>query len=187
MAPPPAQSFLPPHALTYRPQRPAACVSPEKDSPRKKPAPAEPTSLTPLNRLVDAIPLESHPGLHFRDLAEKYLASSCHDANAEARLRTQLALWRDNDAKLQPLIQRSFLVKENAATSQDLSAVGAAGLAALDAVHQATRPDDSWKAQQLAILAQAQKPKAQLLLIPAPAVQMLVEAAAAGGACSAGK
>jgi hexosaminidase len=165
----------------------ADVVEPVKDYTREQTAPAEPTSLTPLNRLVDAIPLESHPGLHFRDLVEKYLASSCHDADIEAHLRAQLTLWRDNDTRLQPLIQRSFLVKENAATSQDLSAVGSAGLAALDAIHQATRPDDSWKAQQLAILALAQKPKAQLLLIPAPAVQKLVEAAAAGGACSAGK
>ncbi len=52
------------------------------------------------------------------------------------QLRAQLMLWRDNDAKLQPLAQRSFLVKEVAATSQDLSAVASAGLAALDALEQ---------------------------------------------------
>ena len=165
----------------------ADLVEPVKDYTREQTATAEPTSLSPLNRLVDAIPLESHAGLHFNWLVEKYLASSCHDANTEARLRAQLALWRDNDANLQPLIQRSFLVKETAATSQDLSAIGTAGLAALEAIKQGARPDDSWKAQQLAILAQAQKPKTQLLLIPAPAIQKLVEAVTAGGVCSASK
>jgi hypothetical protein len=95
--------------------------------------------------------------------------------------------WRDNDAILQPLAQRSFLVKEVAATSQDLSALGAAGLAALDAIAKGQPAPDSWKAQQFAILEQVKKPKAQLLLIPAPAVQKLIEAAAAGGACSTPK
>ncbi len=51
-----------------------------------------------------------------------------------AQLRAQLIAWRENDAKLQPLAQRSSLVKDVAASSQDLSAVAVAGLAALDAL-----------------------------------------------------
>jgi len=85
------------------------------------------------------------------------------------------------------LAQRSFLVKEVAARSQDLSALAAAGLAALDAIAKGQPASDSWKSQQLAVIEQAKKPKAQLLLIPAPAAQKLVEAAAAGGACFAAK
>ena len=102
-------------------------------------------------------------------------------------MRALFGVWRDNDARLQPLAQRSFLAKEIAARSQDLSALGAAGLAALDAIAKDQPAVDSWKAQQLAVIEQAKKPKAQLLLIPAPAVQKLVEAAAAGGACAAAK
>jgi hypothetical protein len=74
-----------------------------------------------------------------------------------------------------------------AATSQDLSALGAAGLAALDAIAKGQPASDSWKSQQLTVIEQAKKPKAQLLLIPAPAVQKLIEAAAVGGACFAAK
>jgi hypothetical protein len=47
--------------------------------------------------------------------------------------------------------------------------------------------DEAWKAQQLAVLQQAQSIKSQLLLIPAPAIQKLVEATAAGGSCAAAK
>src|SRR2546428_11236763 len=94
---------------------------------------------------------------------------------------------REKDEKRQPLAQRSFLVKEVAATSQDLSALGTAGLAALDAIAKAQPAPDSWRAQQLAIIEQLKKPKAQLLLMPAPAVQKLIEAAASGGACAAPK
>jgi hypothetical protein len=162
-------------------------VEPLKDYKREQTAPAEPTSATPLNRVVDAVPLESDAGRHFGELVDQYLASSCHDPAVEARLHMQLTVWRDNDAKLQPLEQRSFLVKDVAATSQDLSALGAAGLAALDAIAKGQPASDSWKSQQLAVVEQAKKPKAQLLLIPAPAVQKLIEAAAAGGACFAAR
>src|SRR5882757_1332221 len=162
-------------------------IEPVKDYTREQTAPAVPTSGTPMNRTVDAVPLESDAGRHFNDRVEQFLAAACHDAAAEAGLRAQLTIWRDNDAVLQSLAQRSFLVKEVAATSQDLSALAAAGLAALDAIAKGQPAPDSWKAQQLAILEQVKKPKAQLLLIPAPAVQKLIEAATAGGACSTAK
>src|SRR6202521_2082380 len=159
-------------------------IEPVKDYTREQTAPAVPTSATPMNRVVDAIPLESDAGRRFGELVDQFLTSACHDPALEARLRAQLTIWRDNDAILQPLSQRSFLVREVAASSQDLSALVSAGLAALDAIGKGQTVPDSWKAQQLAILEQVKKPKAQLLLIPAPAVQRLAEAAAAGGACS---
>ena len=159
-------------------------IEPVKDYTREQTAPSVPTSRTPMNRVVDAVPLESDAGLRFNDRVDQFLAAACHDPAAEAGLRAQLTTWRDNDAILQPLAQRSFLVKEVAANSQDLSALGAAGLAALDAIAKGQPAPDSWKTQQLAILEQVKKPKAQLLLIPAPAVQKLIEAATGGGACS---
>jgi hexosaminidase len=175
-------------------------VEPVKDYTREPLAPAEPTSATPMNRVVDAVPLESDAGRHFGELVDQFLgarhfggevdqfaAAACHDARSEAQLRMQFTLWRDNDAKLKALEQRSYLVREVAATSQDLAALGAAGLASLDAIAQGQPASDAWKSQQLAVIEQVKKPKAQLLLMPAPAVQKLVEAAVAGGACFAAK
>jgi hexosaminidase len=162
-------------------------VEPVKDYSREQTAPAEPTSATPLNRVVDAIPLESTSGRRFNELVDKYLVSSCHDADAALRLRAQLAEWSSNDARLQPLAPRSFLVKEISATSSDLSALGAAGLAALDEIAKGTPTDDAWKAQQSAVVTQAKKPKAQLLLMPAAGVQKLIDAASVGGACTNNK
>jgi len=165
----------------------ADAVEPVKEYTRERTAPAEPTSATPMNRLVDAVPLESDAARRFGELVDQFLSSSCHDAAVEAQLRVQLTAWRDNDAILQPLAQRSFLVKEVAANSQDLSALGTAALAALDAIAKGQPAPDTWKAQQLATLEQVKKPKAQLLMIPAPAVQKLIEAAAGGGPCSGSK
>jgi hexosaminidase len=163
----------------------ADVVEPVKDYTREATAPAEPTSFTPMNRVVDAVPLESDVARRFSESVDKFIASTCHDAVLNARLRAQLTLWRDNDAKLQPLIQRSFLVKEVAATSQDLTALGSAGLAGLDFLAQAGGAPDDWRTRQLAALEQIKKPKAQLLLMPATAVQRLIEAASRGGSCSA--
>ena len=165
----------------------ADVVEPVKDYTREQTAATEPTSAAPLNRVVDAIPLESRAGREFGEMVDKFVAASCHDAALAAQLRAQLILWRDNDAKLQPLVQRSFLVKEVAATSQDLAAIAAAGLAALDALEHGGNADEAWKAQQSAVVQQAQKPKGQLLLMPAAAIQKLVEAAAVGGSCAAAK
>jgi hexosaminidase len=165
----------------------ADVVEPVKDYTREATAPGEPTSATPLNRLVDAVPLESDVARRFGELTDRFLSSSCRDADAAVQLRTQLAVWHDNDAKLQPLVQRSFLVKELAATSQDLSAVAAAGLAALDFAPKGGPAPDDWKTQQLAIVDRAKKPKSQMLLMPATSIQKLVESVAAGGTCAASK
>jgi hexosaminidase len=165
----------------------ADVVEPVKDYTREQTAATEPTSALPLNRVVDAIPLESRAGREFGEMVDKFLAARCKDAGLGAQLRAQLVLWRNNDAKLQALIQRSFLVKEVADASQELSAIAAAGLAALDALEKGGNTDEAWKAQQIMVLQQAQKPMGQLLLMPAVAIQKLMEAAAVGGSCAAAK
>ncbi len=165
----------------------ADAVEPVKDYTREATAMAEPTSATPLNRVVDAVPLESDVARRFGELVDKFVSSSCRDADASARLRAQLSAWRDNDARLQPLMQRSFLVKEVAATSQDLSSLAAVGLAALDFAAKGGAAPGDWKAQQLTVIEQIEKPKSQLLVMPAAAVQGLVEAVAVGGSCIASR
>ncbi|MFI5056570.1 MAG: beta-N-acetylhexosaminidase [Candidatus Acidiferrales bacterium] len=165
----------------------ADVVEPVKDYDREEATTAQPTSATPLNHVVDAVPLESATGRHFGELVDKYLAASCRDDGAATQLRSVFTLWRDNDAKLQPLAQRSFLVKEAAASSRDLSALGAAGLNALDVLARGIPATADWKAQQLGTIQPAAKPEGQLLLAPAPAVRKLIEAAVSGGTCAPGK
>jgi hypothetical protein len=75
-------------------------------------------------------------------------------------------------------------VKEVAQTSKDLSALGTIGLAALDFFAQAGSAPDDWKTRQLAAIEQIKAPKVQVLLMPAPAVQKLIEAVSRGGSCS---
>jgi hexosaminidase len=162
----------------------ADVVEPVKDYKREELAPEEPLSTTPMNRLVDAVNLESDKARDFSDLVDKFLASSCKDADQAARLRAQFIIWRDNDAKLQPLAQRSFLVKEVSQVSQNLSALGVAGLAALDYLAKGSAAPADWKTTQTAAIAQLAQPRAQLLLLPTAAVQKLIDAASLGGSCA---
>ena len=150
-------------------------VEPVKDYTREEIATVEATSLTPLNRVIDAARPESETARHFTDLVDALIAGHA-DANAKEEIAMWLSRWRDNQANLQPLENQSFLLKEIIPLSQNLSAVAVTGLQALDYVIRGERAPDSWTAEQFALLDQAQKPTGQLLLMVVPAVRELVEA-----------
>lgn len=162
----------------------ADVVEPVKDYTRERTAPAEPTSLTPMNRIVDAVPLESDAARHFSEIVDQFVSSSCRDPKVQSRLQEQFQIWSRNDAAFQSLAARSFLANEGAATSRDLSALGDIGLSVLAQLTKGEPPSETWKAQQTQTIQGAMKPKAQLLLIPSTATQKLVDAVSAGGACA---
>jgi hexosaminidase len=165
----------------------ADVLEPVKDYTREETAPAPASSKSPLIHVVDAVRLESRTAREFSEAVDKFVVNGCRDDAAAGRLRAQLTVWRDNDAKLEPLATRSFLVKEVATSSQDLSSVATAGLAALDAMAHGGPTSETWKAEQLAVLQHAETEKGQLLLLPVAAIQKLVEAAASSGGCAAAK
>src|SRR5215472_7424685 len=162
-------------------------LEPVKDYTRGESTSYTAITTTPLNRMVDAVPPESDVARHFADAVNTFLGGSCRDANTAARLRRWLTAWRDNDAKLRSLSQRSFLVQEVAGRSHTLSILGEMGLSALDLIAKPQPAPDAWRTQQLASIEELKKPQAQLLLIPVAAVQKLVEATASGGACAGNK
>jgi hexosaminidase len=136
------------------------------------------TSDVPLNRMVDAISPESEAARKFSAAVDQFVASKFQDSAAESYLRGKLTLWRDNDSALQPLLQNSFLLKEVAPVSQNLARLGAAGLQALDYIDAHKAASGEWRMQQVAMIQQAAKPTADLVLAVAPAVQKLVEGSA---------
>ena len=162
----------------------ADVLEPVKDYTRWETMSAHPIASTPLNRIVDAIPPESDLGRRFDEMVNAFTAGKCRDANIAARLGAQLTKWRDNDAALQSLAMNSSLVKEVTPISQDLSAAANAGLAALDAIAKSMPLAEDAKAQLAATIVAASKAKAQLLLMPAPSIRKLIDAAANGGACA---
>ena len=132
----------------------------------------------PLNRMVDAAYPESETARQFASLVQAFIQGGAKDQAAEAQIRSWLVLWRDNDAKLHPLLDQTFLLQEDAPLSQDLSALGTAGLQALDYLDKSQPAPDARKTQQQALFDQAKKPKANLLLMVVAPVQQLVDASA---------
>ncbi len=133
----------------------------------------------PLTHMIDAVYPESDTARQFAGLVQTFLQSGAKDPATEAQIRSQLTTWRDNDARLHPLLDQSFLLQEDEPLSQNLSALGAAGLQALDYLDKSQPAPDAWKTQQLALVEQAKKPgPAGLLLMVAAPVGQLIEAGA---------
>ena len=128
----------------------------------------------PLTRMVDAVYPESDTARQFAALVQKFLQSGGKDQAAEAQIRAQLTTWRDNDAKLNPLLTQSSLLTEDIPLSQDLSSLGTAGLQAIDYFDKGTQPQDDWKKQQIAMIELAKKPRASLLLMIAMPIEQLI-------------
>jgi hexosaminidase len=132
----------------------------------------------PLTRTIDAVNPESDTARHFTDLVQTFIQSGYKNQSAEAQIRGYLTTWRDNDARLHPVLEQSVLLKEDVPLSQSLSALGAAGLQALDYLDKHQTAPDSWKTQQLAAIDQAKTRQADMLLMVVAPVQQLVEASA---------
>jgi hexosaminidase len=156
----------------------ADVVEPVKDYARMGNLKGPWDNTAPLNRLVDAADPESEIARHFADLVERYLQSGFKDHDVESKLRTLLTRWQTNDAKLLPFLERSFLLAELSPLSQNLSAVGTAGLEAVDYLSKGQASPESWRTERLGIAERAKAPAADLLLMVAGSVQRLIEASA---------
>ena len=152
-------------------------VEPVKGYARESLAASEPTALTPLNRVVDAARPESETAREFSELVDDFVSGKIKPG-IEAQIRATLMRWRDNNENFQSLAQRSSIAQEAAPLSQSLSAISATGLRALDYLDREEKAPQDWKTQQLAAVQQAFQPKAQVILMVAPAVQKLIQASA---------
>lgn len=160
-------------------------LEPVKDYNRANSPGEEPTSLKPLNRVVDAVHPESEVSRRFSVSVDQYLAASCRNSAQAAELRTQLLQWTENDGHLQPLAQSSSLVKDAAPASAALSQTAALALTALDRIgHGLPLPEGLQKQQTEALNAfEVQANKSQLTLPSRAAFQKLIETASTGGTC----
>jgi hexosaminidase len=136
------------------------------------------TESTPLNRLVDATRPESDVAREFAQLVDRMLAGGSGAEASRGQVRHWLEHWRANDAALEPLLESSFLLQEAIPLSKDVAALGTAGLEALDYLAGGRKPPESWTTQQLALVENAKKPRAELLIMIAPSVEKLIKTAA---------
>ena len=159
----------------------ADVVEPVKDYNRWDDAKGPIDFHAPLIRMIDAVRPESDSARQFSELVENLAQSGYKDQTIEAQIRSYLTTWRDNDVRLHPVLEQSFLLQEDVPLSQNLSALGAAGLEALDYLDKGQTAPDSWKTGQIAVIDRAGTRQADLLLMVVTPVRELVEAGAGQG------
>ena len=134
-------------------------------------------TFTPLNQLVDAVPPESETARQFSELADLIVTGKASPQQWQ-EAREDLTLWRDNDARLQPSLQKSEITAELIPLSHSLSQVAAIGLQALDDLQARQRPAASTLQSNQQILKAAEKPEAVLRNMIVQPVEQLVNATA---------
>ncbi|MGH9617319.1 MAG: family 20 glycosylhydrolase [Acidobacteriaceae bacterium] len=132
-------------------------------------------TFTPLNRLSDAVPPESETARKFNDLAKSIASGKATPAQWQ-QARQWLSLWRDNDAKLQPLLLKSDLTVDLVPVSHTLAQVATIGLSALDDLQNNRAVSADVRLQDLSALKTAEKPQAVVVDMVAPSVELLVQA-----------
>lgn len=158
-----------------------------KDYSREAMASEEPTSATPLIRVVDAVNPESEPSRLFSVNVDRFVASACKDSALAASIRSQLTIWAKNDGAVQAAAQRSSIVKDAAPASAALSQSAELALGTLDRINEGLPIPDDLKKQQIDALNafEQQAHKSQLTIPARNAFQKLIDAAGNGGACTA--
>ena len=130
---------------------------------------------TPLNRMDDAVPPESETARLFDGITRRIVAGKATPEDWQ-QAEQWLVLWRDNDAKLRPLLAQSLLTQDLAPVSRNLSEVAAIGLQALDDLKHNRIVNADVRNRNIDFLETAAKPQAVLLLMVAPSVESLVKA-----------
>ncbi|HET6208715.1 MAG TPA: family 20 glycosylhydrolase, partial [Terracidiphilus sp.] len=129
-----------------------------------------------LNALVDAVLPESEQARKFSELVKAIVAGKASPQQWQAA-RACLVLLRDNDAKLQPSLERSPITAELVPLSHDLSQVATIGLRALDDLENHRVSSADLTQSNLQLLKDAEKPQAVLRNMIVAPVEVLVQAA----------
>jgi hexosaminidase len=136
------------------------------------------TSLTPLNRLVDAARIESENVRLLEAAAARVAAAPASSPSEMKNLREQFARWAANDERFDSLADGDVLLTELKPLSKDLSSLGAMGLQILDSMSGGSPLSADWIAQRTQDLTRMQRPMLEVNLAAARPVKLLLDAAA---------
>jgi len=129
------------------------------------------TSLTPLNRFVDAARPESEPVRHLEQAVARRTPADLKT------IRARLREWVENDANFEAMVDGDSFLGELTPLSRNLKTAGEIGLRALKYLESNTKPPRDWVAQQNQALDGLGQPVAEVILAAARPVRMLVNAA----------
>ena len=129
-----------------------------------------------LHSLADVARPESRIARRFAARVDAFLADTTRRAEAPA-IRAQLEIWRENHARLAPMLGRAKQAEDLRVLSQQLSAASTIGLAALDAIEQKQPLSAADVARYTRELGAAAAPRAAVMSPAIPAIRKLVDRA----------
>jgi hexosaminidase len=118
------------------------------------------TTLTPLDRLVDALPPDPPSRHGFADLVSTYLQDPAQNPDQQVALLAMFRSWTAQQPELVQLMSGSPLLAEALPRAQQLADLGAVGTEAVAYLASGTAAPPGWKVQKLAILDAAEQPVA---------------------------
>jgi hexosaminidase len=124
------------------------------------------SSLVPLNRFVDAVRPESESVRALEQAAGRLDI---------AQLREQFIRWAANDVRFQALAKDNSLLAELKPLSQDLSALGVAGLRILTYLESRRPAPKAWLSRQAGELTRMLKPRNEVVLAAVRPVRLLLD------------
>ncbi len=151
-------------------------VEPVKQYRRGQMRPA--TMLSPLTGLVDAAHADAEAGRPFASMVDGLLSDAPRFHTYRENLRITLSQWRDSRPALDAVVARSPILREAEPLIKDMSELGTIGLEAITYIAAGVAPSGNWRDSRLAVIAEAEKPKAALEFVIIPSVRKLVIAAA---------
>ncbi len=134
------------------------------------------SSLTPLNRMVDAVLPESERARQFDDLVQSWMADRSR-AETLQEIRSSLIRWRQNSGQLSPLIPQSFLLEEIGPLNDTVAELCSRGLQAMDYLESGQKAPEIWQKETADLLSRAEKPQAEMLPAFVGSIRKLAEAA----------
>ena len=119
-----------------------------------------PNQFTPLNQLIDAIPSDPPSRHNFEVLVSTYLQDPETRSQKEAELTTHFKVWIAAEPGILRLMAGSPTLAQAEPRAQQLTELGTIGLEAVSHLSSGLPAAAGWKAQQLALLDEAEKPQA---------------------------
>jgi hexosaminidase len=134
------------------------------------------TSYSPFTRVVDAARPDSKTARDFRQLVDKFLSDKSN-VELQNEIAARLKKWEANHSLLRAMMQKSPVLREIAAQSENLSKTSAIGLQALEALASGKPLGAQWLAANLAYLEKAKGAYAETELMIVAGVAKLAQAA----------
>ncbi|MCP5102965.1 MAG: family 20 glycosylhydrolase, partial [bacterium] len=131
------------------------------------------TFFSPLTRLVDAALPDAKKARVFRGRVADFVKAPGKEA--AAGLVKDLEIWKENHEKLQPVIDRSPVLKEIETLSEDLSKIAGIGLEAVQLILDGKKAEPQWLEDSKKVLEAAKKQRGHAELMIVTAIEQLVE------------